>query len=134
VSTWEERMAARAASRREAAERASAETPPAELRGELPPGQPDTARYWCTSCGLPDAPRSAHKHEQDPPCPRCGSRWRWYGRLADRDDTATEPPDGLCLLCYRWERSEWDHFGWVWRRACAWSCGCAHHADEVWLA
>ncbi|GES08593.1 hypothetical protein Amac_021890 [Acrocarpospora macrocephala] len=39
-----------------------------------------------------------------PPCPRSGSQWRWYGRIADRDGTAIEPPPGECADCWEWRR------------------------------
>jgi hypothetical protein len=128
-------MAAKAAERRQTAE---AREPgiPSVLAGTLPPGEPDIAREWCTSCGLPDAPVTS-KFEPDTPCPRCGSTWRWYGRLSDRDGAAAGPPDdGTCLTCYEWRRypSGQEHFGWAWWRTCAHGCACAHHADEVWLA
>ena len=129
-------MAAKAAARRGAAREAGGLAIPVTLEGELPPGTPDTARWWCTSCGLPDAP-VAGKFDADPPCPRCGSPWRWHGRLADRDGTAAGPPDdGLCPACYEWRRygGGQEHFGWAWWRTCASDCGCEHHAGEVWLA
>jgi hypothetical protein len=108
---------------------------PAFLAGELPPGMPDTARDWCTACGLPDVTVAA-KFDPDPPCPRCSSPWRWHGRLADRDGTAAGTPDGMCPVCYEWRRYPpgQEHFGWSWWRTCARDCPCAHHADEVWLA
>jgi hypothetical protein len=133
-------MAGRAKARREkrAAEEAERDWAaiPVVLAGELPAGEPDTARWWCTSCGLPDAP-VAGKLNPEAPCPRCGSPWRWHGRLADRDGTAEGPPDGgTCLSCYDWRRYPGGqrHFGWAWWRTCAHGCPCAHHADEVWLA
>ena len=134
MSTWEDRMAARAAARREVTEQEPGI--PFFLAGNLPEGWPDTPRHWCTSCGLPDPPQQPDKYGPDIPCPRCGSTWQWYGRIADRDGTATGPPDGQCLSCYEWHRypSGQEHFGWAWWRTCDHGCGCAHHADEVWLA
>jgi len=143
VSTWEDRMAARAKARQAARSSPGDELAPyepepvpCELRGELPAGEPDTARSWCTSCGLPDPPGWG-KFDDPVPCPRCGSAWRWFGRLADRDGTAAGPPDpGECPECYQWERysSVQEHFGWAWWRTCDHGCGCEHHKGEVWLA
>jgi hypothetical protein len=106
------------------------------------PGDPDVVRRWCTDCGLPDAPVGGWR-EPDPPCPRCGSVWRWRGRISDLNGTATGPPDdGLCLECFKWRRygPGQEHFGWAWWRCCGPGLGtgerCAHehHKDEVWLA
>ena len=127
-------MAVKAAARREVTE---AETGhPVFLAGNLPAGWRDIPRDWCTSCGLPDAPQSG-KWDPPVPCPRCGSTWQWYGRIADRDGTAAYPPDdGTCRECYQWRRYRpgQEHFGWAWWRTCDHGCGCTHHADEVWLA
>jgi hypothetical protein len=165
-ATWEERMSQRARIRAEAAywaERAAeiaaraANYPlghlltpgiPTVLAAELPPGESDQPRNWCTTCGLANPPMGDHL-TPDPPCPRCGSEWRWFGRLADRDGTATEPPvNPDCAVCFGWER--WppgqEHFGWRWTYACRhWepdghggygSCryGHRHHDYEVLLA
>jgi hypothetical protein len=129
-------MAARAAARCAAAPDADHPDIPPTLAGELPPGEPDTARYWCTSCGLPDA-LAAAGFEAGVSCPRCGSPWRWHGRLSDRDGTAAGPPDdGTCLTCCEWRRYPpgQEHFGWAWWRICGHDCAHPHHADEVWLA
>ncbi|MBP2704425.1 hypothetical protein JOL79_11430 [Microbispora sp. RL4-1S] len=109
---------------------------PQHLPAELPDGAEDTARSWCTSCGLADPPMRADKWSETPPCPRCGSRWRWWGRIADRDGTATGPPPDECLKCYEWRRfpEGQAHFGWGWWRICPHTCGCKHHETEVWLA
>lgn len=129
-------MAAKAAARRPAVREADDPAVPVTLAGDLPPGMPDTARFWCTSCGLPGA-LAEYGFGAGASCPRCGSPWRWRGRLADRDGTATGPPDdGTCLSCYEWRRygDGQEHFGWAWWRTCANGCACAHHEDEVWLA
>lgn len=129
-------MAANAAARRPVVREDDHPAIPSVLAGELPPGVQDTARYWCTSCGLPDE-RAPYEFGAGASCPRCSSPWRWYGRLADRDGTASAPPDdGTCPACYEWRRygDGQEHFGWAWRRTCAHDCACAHHADEVWLA
>lgn len=109
---------------------------PTVLPGELPQGQPDIAREWCTSCGLADAPTWG-KFDEAVPCPQCGSWWRWYGRLADRDGTADGPPDdGTCRECFEWRRYPGiqEHFGWAWWRTCQHGCGHEHHRAELWLA
>jgi hypothetical protein len=129
-------MALKAAARRPAVRAAERPDIPSVLAGTLLPGMPDTARHWCTTCGLPDV-HAPYGFEAGMPCPRCASPWRWYGRLADRDGTVTAPPeDGTCLACYDWRRYSGgqEHFGWAWWRTCAWGCACAHHADEVWMA
>lgn len=133
---WEERMAARAKARREALKQGVHGTARPRDAGELPAGQPDIPRYWCTECGLPDAPVGQKFDLEPTSCPRCGCPWRWHGRIADRDGTAEGPPDGACLSCYEWRRypGGQSHFGWAWWRTCAHDCPCAHHADEVWLA
>jgi hypothetical protein len=111
----------------------------------MPPGDPDEPRDWCTICGLPDAPkRPFDKFSADPPvpCPRCGSTWRWYGRLADLTGTAAAPPAEKCWDCYQWRQcgGGQEHFGWAWWRICkelsSGQCvhGHAHHDDEVWIA
>lgn len=138
--SWEERMAARAAARR-------ARDPlaiPRGLAGELPPGASDELpREWCNTCGLPDAPvTTGQPTGTHPPCPRCGSEWRWYGRLADRDGTATgpPPPEGGdfptdCPECWEWRRAgAAPHHGWGWHRICRFGCKHDHHEREVWFA
>lgn len=157
MSTWEERMSRRAKARE--AERAARERAvlvseglanpypdiPQTLACELPEGVEDVPRNWCTTCGLADAPKPQRRGDIMPGCPRCGSWWRWYGRLADRDDTATSPPSGECLDCFEWRRypGGQQHFGWGWwltcfsfgdpeQRGCPY--GHAHHDGEVWLA
>ena len=89
-------------------------------------------------CGLPDALQPEDRWLGPPvPCPRCGSTWQWYGRIADRDGTATGPPEGQCLDCYDWCRYPpgQEHFGWAWWCTCGLSgCGHEHHRTEVWLA
>jgi hypothetical protein len=135
MSTWEERMAERAKARSLVIH--YEDGIPVFLAGFLPDGEPDNLRHWCTSCGLPDVPQNPDRYGLGWPCPRCGSGWQWYGRIADRDGTATGPPeDGICHECYQWRRypSGQEHFGWAWWRTCDHGCGCAHHADEVWLA
>lgn len=141
MSTWEERMAARAAARREVTEQAPGI--PFVLNGWLPSGEPDVARHWCTSCGLPDPPQKPDWYGPGLPCPRCGSTWQWYGRIADRDGTAAGPPgDGACRLCCEWRRypAGQEHFGWGWWMTCS-HLGlpeprCQHecHIGEVWFA
>jgi hypothetical protein len=106
-------------------------TPAGTLKADLPDGWPDIARFWCSHCGLANAPGREHKHAPDPPCPRCDSTTRWYGRVADLEGTATEPPEGQCLDCYEWCGNA--QHGWAWFRICQ-NCDCAHHADEIWMA
>lgn len=110
---------------------------PTVLHGELAPGMEDVPREWCTMCGLPDAPTGSGPpdYKPTPPCPRCGSTWRWYGRIADRDGTATGPPDdGECRCCDEWRRypGRQAHFGWGWWRVS--TCDHEHHKKEVWYA
>lgn len=131
-------MAARADARRPAAP-----SFPTVLAGEPDPGIDDTfPREWCTECGLPDAPvADGYPTGTNPPCPQCGSMWRWYGRLADRDGTATGPPPPAtgatptdCSECWTWQRHRPARFGWAWFRTCSFDCPHEHHANEVWFA
>lgn len=102
-------------------------------------GDPGVVRVWCTECGLPDAPTGGWL-EPTPPCPRCGSTWRWRGRISDLDGTATgAPDDGTCRDCYEWRRypNGQEHFGWIWWATCEgrWGgCGHEHHNGEIALA
>jgi hypothetical protein len=119
----------------------SAWVPARLLADPLPAGVPDVPRYWCTMCGLPDAPVAGTL------CPRCGSEWwRWYGRIADLVAAASggvaAPPDGECSDCYQWRRYPpgQEHFGWQWWMICDngrlgyGTCQHEHHRDEIWLA
>lgn len=132
-------MSQRAAARQQ---RADAEPGiPSVLHAD--PGDPDVVRDWCTDCGLPAAPAGGWCG-LSPPCPRCGSEWRWHGRIGDLDGTAAGPPDeGLCADCFGWRRygPGQEHFGWAWWRTCdsgGWrpgdGCQHGHHKDEVWMA
>jgi hypothetical protein len=109
-----------------------------ELRANPPTGyDPDRATHWCSWCGMPDAPVSDDISAPDPPCPACGSTFRWSGRFTDYLGTATTPPDdGTCTACYQWRRypTRQEHFGWAWWRICPRDCQCAHHKDEIWIA
>jgi hypothetical protein len=160
VSTWEERMSQRAKARMAAEEAKQRAVLVAEglanpypdipevLAGGLPDGAEDVPRTWCTTCGLADAPEPGpFDREASPACPRCGSWWRWYGRIADRDGTATSPPTGECTDCFEWRRYPGGqaHFGWGWWMICRsisayeeeerlCKFGHDHHDGEVWLA
>lgn len=116
---------------------------PSKLRwDELPEGEPDKIRTWCTNCGLPDPPEGPPSYyqgrEKKLPCPRCGSRWRWSGRVCDADGSATEPPQDVeCLKCYEWRPypQGQKHFGWsFWltHRLARCPYSCEHHATEMW--
>jgi hypothetical protein len=141
MSTWEERMSERARARADAVappgQRSDQRAIPTYLNAELPAGDADLhPRYWCSWCGLADPPQSDHVMEPRPPCPRCGSEWQWFGRIADRDGTATDAPltESGCPTCYEWRRfpGGQKHFGWVWWKLCDWECPHAHHRGEVW--
>lgn len=163
MTSWEERMSQRTKARMSAetekqreAQRVAYEAEwgvepfpeiPQVLAAELPDGVEDVARFWCTVCGLPDAPERPDQWSRTPPCPACGSMWRWYGRIADRDGTATNPPLGECWDCFDWRRNPGGqaHFGWTWWMVCR-SIGAPtpegrlcrfghdHHDGEIWLA
>jgi hypothetical protein len=139
-------MATRARERQERARRQTADTQwdiPVVLRAD-DVSDPGTVRHWCTGCGLPDPPVKEWNEWPPPPCPRCGSGWRWQGRHCDLDGTAAGPPDdGTCRECFAWRRygSGQEHFGWAWWMICQRSgfgattgCNHAHHDGEVWLA
>ena len=118
--------------RRRMGEKAPAKWPiPTELRAELPPGAEDSPRHWCSDCGLADAPKRGpfDPCQDELPCSRCGSPWRWHGRLCDLDGTATTAPPGECLGCYEWRRyfGGQVHFGWTWWRTCDELCRHGHH-------
>jgi len=57
--------------------------------------------------------------------------------IPDDWEWSQEPPDdGTCRECYEWRRypEGQRHFGMTWWRVCGQDCGCAHHANELWLA
>jgi hypothetical protein len=138
---WEARMARRSAERAVVASTPRGDDIPTVLAAELPIGEPDIERDWCTTCGLAGAPEAPDQFAPVPPCPRCGSTWRWHGRVADRDGTANGPPPAPrgCRTCYEWQRHERGqaHFGWAWWLVCdyfAGGCDHEHHKDDLWLA